>query len=423
MNKNNILCRKCLQTAFISHFCPTCKSSSIIKHAELDTLSIGHIDCDAFYASIEKRERPDIKDKPVLVGGQNRGVVMAACYVARSYGVRSAMPMFKALELCPKAVVFKPDMSKYRSVSREIRKTMLSSTPLVEPISIDEAFLDLTGTERLHQCTPAKTLAKLALKIKKCHGVTVTIGLSYNKFLAKLGSGLNKPSGFTVIGRQETKNFLSVLPVSRIWGVGKVMQDKLKNDGITVIGDIQKLEKKELVVRYGAAGNKLAKLSYGIDTRKIWTRSIRKSLSSETTFRSDVSNISELKQILWKQTEKISAQAKREEIGARTLTIKLKTSRFRVINRSKTLREPTQLAETIYSVLLPLLQKESKGISLRLLGVGLSNLLPAADCDHIDLAEPSAIRRKQIEHTVDTVRKRFGQEAINKGRKFQIREE
>tara|TARA_B100000686_G_C16767554_1_gene962834 strand:- start:460 stop:1905 length:1446 start_codon:yes stop_codon:yes gene_type:complete len=420
LNKNYVLCRKCLNTAFNGHFCPTCKSDLIIKHSELETLSIAHIDCDAFYASIEKRGRPDIKYKPVIVGGQNRGVVMAACYVARKYGVRSAMPMFKALELCPEAIVFKPNLRKYRKVSREIHETMLGSTPLIEPISIDEAFLDLTGTERLHRSIPAKTLAKLAIEIRKYHGVSVTIGLSYNKFLAKLGSGINKPSGFTVIGKQETTQFLSVLPVSHIWGVGKVMQKKLKNDGITDIGDIQRLAEKELVRRYGAVGNRLAKLSFGIDPRRISTGHSRKSLSSETTFRSDLSKFTELKQILWKQAEKVSAQAKKEGIGARTITLKLKTNRFTIITRSKTLPEPTQLAENIYSVLLPSLQKESKGISLRLLGIGLSNLFPAADCDSIDFAEPSTIRRKQIEYTLDSVRKRFGREAINKGRTFEI---
>lgn len=396
--------------------CPFCGGSAIISHAELHALSIAHIDCDSFYASVEKRDNPSLKDKPVLVGGRKRGVVMAACYVARRFGVHSAMPMFQAMRACPDAVVVKPDMAKYGHIGRDIRRMMRDVTPLVEPISIDEAFLDLTGTERLHGGSPARTLSRLSSEITAEHGITVSIGLSHNKFLAKLSSGLNKPSGFTVIGRQETESFLKTQPVSRIWGVGKVFQRRLERDGITLIGQLQTLSEAELTGRYGEIGGRLARLSHGRDNRDVVPGAGRKSLSSETTFADDISDIAGLGRILWRQAEKVSAGVKKEEIGGRTVTLKLKTARFAIRTRSRTLSHPTQLADAIYNAAAPLLEKEADGTAFRLLGVGLSDFAPAEECDPIDLADPDLQRRKKVEGAVDDLRARFGRDAIGKGR-------
>ncbi len=388
----------------------------LVTHQDLNNLSTAHIDCDAFYANIEKRDNPELEDKPVLVGGRRRGVVMAACYVARLAGVHSAMPMFKALKACPEAVVIKPNMAKYGAVGRSIREMMRNVTPLVEPISIDEAFLDLKGTARLHGASPAHTVARLAADIQTKHGITVTIGLSHNKFLAKLASGLNKPHGFTIIGRAETSDFLAGLPVSHIWGVGKVLQKKLERDGITLIGHLQNHNELELAERYGQMGHRLARLCQGRDSRKVVAGSERKSLSSETTFRGDVTDAKTLKRILWQQTEKVSASLKKEGIGGRTITLKLKTTSFKIRTRSRTLSHPTQVADVIFRTTESLLDNEADGTAYRLIGVGISELEQSEHCDPLDLADPNAQRRKQAEVAVDKIRARFGRNVIGKGR-------
>jgi DNA polymerase-4 len=326
------------------------------------------------------------------------------------------MPMFKALRACPDAVVVKPDMAKYGRIGRDIREMMRTVTPLVEPISIDEAFLDMTGTERLHGGSPARTLAGLVREIEDRHGITVSIGLSHNKFLAKLSSGLNKPQGFTVIGRAETVPFLSKQPVSRIWGVGKVFQRKLERDGITMIGQLQQMSEDDLTRRYGEIGGRMARLAQGRDTRKVVPGSGRKSLSSETTFADDISDPERLRRVLWRQAEKVSAGVKKEGIGGRTVTLKLKTAWFAIRTRSRTLPHPTQLADAIYAATAPLLLKEANGTAFRLLGVGLADFAPQEDCDPIDLADPDLQRRKKVEGAVDDLRARFGSDAIGKGR-------
>lgn len=415
------LCRRCLTSDIpdTGRACPVCGSNLVVSHTELDRLSIAHLDCDSFYASIEKRDNPELRDKPVLVGGQQRGVVAAACYVARRYGVHSAMPMFQALRKCPDAVVIKPDMAKYARIGREIREMMRNVTPMVEPISIDEAFLDMTGTERLHGGSPARTLAKLVVDIGERQGITVSIGLSHNKFLAKLASGLNKPHGFTVIGREETEAFLAVQPVSKIWGVGAVLQKRLERDGITFIGHLQGEAESDLVRRYGSMGTRLARFSHGRDDRSVEPQSERKSLSSETTFAEDIRDAAALRRILWRQTERVSAGAKKEGIGGRTVTLKLKTANFRIRTRSRTLSHPTQMADAIYGAALPLLDAEADGTPFRLLGVGLSELAEAADCDPPDLADPGLQRRKKVDGALDDLRRRFGAEAIGKGRRLE----
>lgn len=412
------LCRTCFHFTpeILTGECPSCGDASVVSNPELHELSIAHLDCDSFYASVEKRDNPDLRDKPVLVGGQKRGVVMAACYIARKYGVHSAMPMFKALRACPDAVVVSPDMAKYGRIGRDIREMMRDVTPLVEAISIDEAFLDLNGTERLHGGAPAQTIAQLVVDIQKRHGITISVGLSHNKFLAKLCSALNKPSGFTVVGEAETVTFLATQPVSRIWGVGAVLQRRLEKDGITLIGQLQDRPEGQLIDRYGKIGQRLARFSRGIDTRKVVPGTGRKSLSSETTFAEDITDADALKRILWRQTEKVSAGLKKEQIGGRTVSLKLKTAQFRIRTRARTLADPTQLADVIYAAAAPLIDREADGTAFRLLGIGLSDFAPADQCDPLDLGDPDAQHRKNVENTMDKLRDRFGNDAIGKGR-------
>jgi DNA polymerase-4 len=411
-------CRDCLADAADgARRCKACGSLRIRSHPELATLGIAHMDCDAFYAAIEKRDDPSLRDKPVIVGGSSRrGVVSTACYVARINGVRSAMPMFKALELCPKAVVIKPNFAKYTKAARQIREMMLDLTPMVEPLSLDEAYLDLTGTERLHGVVPAKSMASLAKKIENEVGITVSIGLSFNKFLAKLASELDKPRGFAVIGKAEALTFLRDKPVGFIRGAGAALQARLAKDGITHIAQLQDLSQKELAQRYGNTGLWLHRLSHAEDSRSVEPDGELKSISSETTFDGNISDYKELEAILWRQTERVSTRAKSSELGGRTVVLKLKTSSFKIRTRSVSLDSPTQLADRIFRTAREALRKEAGGTAFRLLGVGISHLAPASDCDPADLVDDGAGKRAAAERAMDKVREKFGGDAVKKGR-------
>jgi len=417
------LCRDCanplaLEAGSVLRRCPLCASPRLISHAELDELAIAHVDCDAFYASVEKRDDPRLRDKPVIVGGGKRGVVSAACYVARIYGVRSAMPMFKALKLCPQATVIHPDMRKYQEVGREVRRLMLETTPLVEPLSIDEAFLDLSGTARLHHGSPAHTLVRLERHIEEALGITVSIGLSYNKFLAKIASDLDKPRGFSVIGRGEAKAFLARQPVGLIWGVGNALRRRLEADGIHTIGQLAPHEEADLIARYGAIGRRLYRFARGEDARSVDPSSPAKSISAETTFEDDLSGFAELKAELWPLCEAVATRLKRAELAGRTITLKLKGADFRILTRSRTLAAPTQLAEALFQSALPLLAAEAGARHYRLIGIGASALAPAAEADPPNLLDPSSGRVLKVERAIDAVREKLGGNAIVKGRGF-----
>ncbi|MCK6450514.1 MAG: DNA polymerase IV [Alphaproteobacteria bacterium] len=396
--------------------CPACGSPRLIAHAELDALSIAHIDCDAFYATVEKRDRPELSDRPVVVGGGRRGVVSAACYVARMYGVRSAMPMFKALEACPEAVVIPPDMAKYAAVGRQVRALMRAVTPLVEPLSIDEAFLDLSGTEAVHHAYPARTLAALARRIERDLGVTVSIGLSYNKFLAKIASDLDKPRGFAVIGQRDALDFLGPRPVGTIWGVGKALEARLNADGIGTIAQLRERDERELVARYGTIGRRLHRFARGEDDRKVEPDRPTKSISAENTFDRDRADLAFLRAELWPLCETVSRRLKKSGLAARSVTLKLKTAQFRLITRSTHLAAPTQLAETLFRSAEQLLQPELDGTRFRLIGVGGADLSDATEADPPDLFDPEANKRRKIEQTIDQLRGKLGDKVIAKGR-------
>ncbi|HUO01628.1 MAG TPA: DNA polymerase IV [Rhizomicrobium sp.] len=409
-------CRDCLADAQPDAACEACGSTRVLAHPELATLSIAHMDCDAFYASIEKRDDPSLDDKPVIVGGGTRGVVSTCCYIARRYGVRSAMPMFQARKLCPNAVVIKPRMSLYVETAREIRKLMRDLTPLVEPLSLDEAYLDLSGTTRIHAMVPAKTMAKLALTIEAQLGITVSIGLSGNKFLAKLASELDKPRGFAAIGVAEAKSFLRDKPVGIIRGAGKVLALRLERDGFSTIGKLQDADQRDLANRYGATGLWLARMARAEDGRPVDPGGDMKNISSETTFNTDLASLAELEAILWRQAERVSARAKNYGLAGRTVVLKLKTARFKLLTRSASLDEPTQLADKIYRVAQAALKREADGRRFRLLGVGISNLSSAVEADQTNLLDPMSDKRAAAERAMDRIRAKFGGEAVNKGR-------
>ncbi len=406
-------CRDCLtDTADAAKRCPACGSPRLARHPELAALTIAHIDCDAFYATIEKRDDPALLDRPVIVGGGKRGVVSTCCYVARTYGVRSAMPMFKALELCPHAAVVKPNMSKYVEVGRAVRERMLALTPLVEPLSIDEAFLDLTGTERLHGMSAAKVLARFAAEVERDLGITVSAGLSANKFLAKIASDLDKPRGFAVIGQADAFAFLSTRPVGFIYGVGAVSAAKLAADGYRLIADLQRADKTDLMRRYGEEGARLWHLARGIDVRRVDPVRDTKSVSAETTFNENIGELRPLEQHLWDLTERVSARLKKAQLAGSTVTLKLKTADFKLRTRARALGNPTQLAARIFDAGRDLLRHEVGQARFRLIGIGVSHLQDATGDDLSDLIDR---RGAQAEHAIDKLRSKFGKDAVVKG--------
>jgi DNA polymerase-4 len=406
-------CRDCLADAPSgARRCAACGSPRLLRHAELNSLSIAHVDCDAFYATIEKRDDPSLADKPVIVGGGKRGVVAACCYVARTFGIRSAMPMFEALRRCPKAVVIRPDIAKYSKVGREVRNIMFDLTPLVEPLSIDEAFLDLTGTERLHGMSAAKSLARFSARVERDLGITVSIGLSGNKFLAKIASDLDKPRGFAVLGPTEAPAFLAPKPVSFIYGVGAATSEKFERDGIRTIADLQRADPKDLMQRYGEEGLRLSRLCRGIDTRNVNPEHETKSVSAETTFDRDIGTFRPLEKYLWALSEKVSARLKAQALAGSTVTLKLKSADFKSRTRARALGHPTQLASRIFAAGRDLLEKETGGTKFRLIGIGVSHLCNAGDTDLSDLIDK---RSAEAEHAVDRLRKKFGRNAVVKG--------
>ena len=411
-------CRDCLTSAAHGATrCAVCKSPRILHHPELNILAIAHIDCDAFYASVEKRDDPSLQDKPVIVGGAKRGVVSTACYIARINGVRSAMPMFQALKLCPDAVVVRPNMAKYVAVAKDVRKLMDEITPLVQPVSIDEAFLDLTGTERLHGASPALSLAKLARKIQNEIGIGVSIGLSHNKFLAKMASDLQKPNGFSVVGKAETLEFLVAKPVGAIWGVGKATQALLAKRGVTTIAQVQQMEKNDLLKMFGDMGTRLYYLSRGQDQRTVSIVEDTKSVSAENTFFDDISQVDLLEAELWALSQRVSYRAKKSGLVGHTITLKLKTKDFKSRTRSSSMTDATHLAHVIFEVSKGLLQKEVGTESFRLIGVGISNLVETSSQDFATLDTTHQAQTK-AERAMDEVRKKFGAHAVDRGISF-----
>lgn len=412
------LCRDCLSlTDSTPARCPSCRSPRMVAHDEIAQLSIAHMDCDAFYASVEKRDNPALRDQPVIVGGGQRGVVSTCCYIARIMGVRSAMPMFQALKLCPEAVVVKPRFAAYTEASRAIRAMMEELTPAIEPLSLDEAFLDLTGTARLHGAPPAVLLARLTKRMEEELGLTGSIGLSHNKFLAKIASDLDKPRGFSVIGKAETEAFLRPRPVRIIWGVGQATQTALEQAGIRTIADLLRWDRADLGARFGSMGDRLWHLARGMDTRRVQRDERPKSISKETTFFEDTSDADLLDGHLWRLAEQVADRAKAKRLAGRTVTLKLKRKDFQLVTRRHALTDPTQLGDRIYRAARDLFDHAGTSGPFRLIGVGISDLAPEDQADlSQDLLDPQARRRAAAERATDAIRAKFGAEAIIKGR-------
>lgn len=412
------LCRDCcVAVPEAAPACPACHGRRLLRHAELFTLTVAHVDCDAFFASVEKRDRPELLSKPVIVGGGRRGVVSAACYVARTAGVRSAMPMFKALRACPDAVVIKPDMAKYAAAARRIRALMEGLTPLMQPLSIDEAVLDLRGTEALHRAPPAVVLARFARDVEREVGVTVSIGLAPNRLLAKLTAERDKPRGFAVLGAAEARDWLAPQPVTLLPGVGPALARRLEAAGITRLGQLGALEAREAARRLGEEGPGLAARARGEDARPVDPGREAKSISAETTFETDITAREELERPLWRMCEKLSRRLREKELAAAGIVLKLKTAGFALRTRNARLPAPTTLPETLFAAARPLLAREADGrTAFRLVGIGAQPLAPADQADRGDLADPEAPRRAARWQAVEALRARFGEAAVVQGR-------
>ena len=411
------ICRDCVSSfssaAAAVRRCSQCGSPRIVADPVHNELTIAHVDCDAFYAAIEKRDNPALRDRPVIVGGGGRrGVVSTCCYIARISGVRSAMPMYQARRLCPEATVIPPDMGKYAEVGRQIRAMMQRLTPLVEPLSIDEAFLDLSGTAGLHGAAPAQLLAALARRIEAVHGVTVSIGLSYCKFLAKFASDLDKPRGFSIVARDQALALLAPQPIGRIWGVGRVAEARLVKAGLSTIGDVQRRSEIEMIRECGPDGARLWRLAHGIDERRVSPERETKSISAETTFDVDIADKAELERVLLRLCERVALRLKREGLAARSVTLKLRLPDFKLRTRARSGAAPTQLASRLFAAARDLLAREADGAAFRLIGVAAADFAPAEEADRGDLIDKDVGKEKAREQAIDALREKFGASAV-----------
>jgi len=414
-----VLCRDCLTRRLDAPRCPRCGSPRAVDLGATANLDVAHVDCDAFYASVEKRDDPALRDKPLIVGGSGpRGVVSTCCYLARTFGVRSAMPMARAHALCPEAVVLPPDMAKYARVGQEIRALMQGLTPLVEPLSIDEAFLDLTGCEGANGGGAAETLARFARRVEQEIGVTVSVGLSYCKFLAKMASELDKPRGFAWLRREEAKAWLAPQGVGRLWGVGRAGEAKLERLGFRLIGDLQRIDEKAAAARLGDDGRRLWRLAQGIDERRVSPDRETKSISSETTFDVDVGDREELIRVLLAHCDRVAARLRKAGLAAGGVTLKLRLPDFSLRTRSRAGLPPTQLAPRLFAVARPLLEAQPDGAAYRLIGVAATDLAPATDADEGDLLEGDSGREKSRETAIAALREKFGAAAVERGLAF-----
>ncbi len=376
------VCRNCGRPAAapVAPRCLSCHSPRFAAHPEIARLGIAHLDCDAFYAAIEKRDDPGLADRPVVIGGGRRGVVAAACYVARRFGVRSAMAMYKALEACPHAVVLRPDMAKYRQVGREMRSLMRAATPLVEPVSIDEAFLDLSA-----HALPAAAVIRLVRRIEDEIGITVSVGLAANKFLAKIASDLDKPRGFAAIGREEAPGFLAGKPVGIIPGVGAAMARRLRAEGVLTVGDLRRWTETEMTARFGVFGRRLYSFARGLDNRRVQPTGETRSISAETTFENDRSSYDDLARALPSLAWTVSARLDAADLAAGSVVLKLKTADFRTQTRSHALAFATQRADRLLEEAQQLLGPEADGRAFRLIGLAAADLAPADTADPPEL--------------------------------------
>jgi len=369
--------------------------------------AITHVDMDAFYAAIEQRDRPELRGLPVIVGASptGRGVVSAASYEARRFGVRSAMPIGRAARLCPHAAFLPVDMRKYQLVSVQVMGILVDFSPLVEPVSVDEAFVDLSGTESLFG-SPLAAVRLIKARILAETGLTASAGLAANKFVAKVASELEKPDGLVVVAAGDEARFLGVLPIERLWGVGRVMAKALGDLGFTRIGQLQRAPRAVLARRFGRHGEALHDLAFGRDDRSVEPYGVPKSIGAEETFGVDCTNPEQLKTTLRAHAERVAAELREGGFSAGRVTLKLRLAPFETHTRSVT-EEPTQDGLELYRRALALLERDRVTRPVRLIGLSASRLGPSGQ-GQLDLLDPAALRRERLARVVDRLTARFG---------------
>jgi nucleotidyltransferase/DNA polymerase involved in DNA repair len=381
-----------------------------------------HVDMDAFYASVEQRDHPALRGKPVIVGadprgGRGRGVVSACSYEARKFGVRSALPISQAYRLCPHGVYLPTRLERYAEVSARIHAIFHRVTDLVEAISIDEAFLDVTASQRL--LGPAEQIARrLKAHIRAEEGLVASIGVATNKFVAKVASDLGKPDGFVVVPPGEEPAFLAPLPIGRLWGVGRKTEARLRDLGIARIGDLARFERRELEAIFGKNGGGLWELARGLDDRPVVPESDPKSIGAETTFGQDTDDPEVLRRTVLKLADRVARRLRDEGFRGGTVTLKFRYEDFTTLTRAQTLEAPTDVATTIYRTALQLLEQIPRaGRKVRLLGVSASKLAGARDhpAEQLGLFSKRDERRRNVERIVDQIRAKFGARAITLG--------
>ncbi len=410
----------CLDCARLVRACAP--GHRVVRHPELTRLAIAHVDCDAFYASVEKRDRPELAAQPVIVGGGMRGVVTTACYIARLSGVKSAMPMATARRLCPHAVVIAPDFNKYRAVAGQLRTLFETLTPLVQPLSIDEAVLDLSGTEALHGAPPAVSLARLARRVEHDIGITLSIGLAGNRMLAKLAAERGKPRGFSVLGT-EAPAWLGPQPVSLLPGIGPAQTARLAARGITRLVQLQSMTDAASRALLGPEGPLLAARARGEDPRHVHRNALTRSISAETTLAQDRADAAALSDALWPLCEKLARRLRTANLAASGVTLKLKNADFALRTRTLRLTAPTTLPDTLFDHAITLLGPELDGTAFRLIGLAAAPLLPADQADKGDLLDTETPRRASRQAAIDRLAERFGPNAVRRGRGLGIRRE
>ncbi|MBI4317019.1 MAG: DNA polymerase IV [Chloroflexi bacterium] len=376
-----------------------------------------HIDLDAFFCSVEELLDPAIRGKPIIVGAdpKGRGVVAAASYAARRYGVHSAMPIGHAARLCPNAVFLRPRHDLYAEYSHRLMAVLREYTDLVEPISIDEAFLDVTGCQRLFG--RAEDIGRaIQRRVQEEIGLPCSVGIATNKLVAKIASDSGKPNGFVVVPPRREAEFLASLPVSRLWGVGPKTAERLRANGVQTIGDLAALPADTLRARFGRLGEYLHQRALGQDTRPVEPERERKSISNEHTFFQDSGDPDVITGRLLQSSERVAAELRRKGWQARTIALKIRFADFKTITRRRTLGQPTSSGETIWATAKSLLRDALKpGAKLRLVGVGASNLIAAVDVQP-SFFDGEAERIQELDRTLDHLRDRFGKNSILRGR-------
>jgi len=376
-----------------------------------------HMDMDAFFTSVEQLDNPYLRGKCVLVGGASgRGVVAAASYEARKYGVHSAMPMFQALQKCPDAVIVPPRRSRYKELSIEIMNVLRGFSPLVEPVSIDEAYVDITGCEKLHG-DPEQIARVVKTNIRDAVDLTCSVGVAPVKFIAKIASDMEKPDGLTIIRPEQVPAFIESLPLEKVPGVGGKTLNRLGTLGIRTLGDVQKYPESLLSGKLGKFGIRLMALSAGIDRSKVTPNTAPKSISAEETLSANTRDRKLLGRYIMKQAEEVARQLRRKRVKARTVTLKIKHDDFVLVTRRSPLRHPSQTADPIRREAMKLLERYTINREIRLIGVGASGLLPAGTPIQMDLFSGSEAKNKnweKIDQTVDNISRRFGKGVIQR---------